>query len=659
MIPSVLRKLDQWVLHDIDAKIPKQVYNPKFNASSTNKKTWAPYLNARQSCNGHGLGFVFSEHDDFCGIDLDNCIDDSGVIHESAQELLALLDSYSEYSPSKKGIHIWVRAVLRTDRHLTEGVPWGGKIEVYDRERYFRMTGDHVEGTPFQIKRRQDELDQVVVRFLGKKFNRRRPIKADEVGPGERYPALRSLMAGMFHRNMKSEEILERAYEFNGALENPLDSQRLNDLPRFMGWLEEQMADDEAKFWESSPILSHIREHAQAQRAAPGAVLCSVLARAVSMTSHKIVTPGRGAGAGVGSLNMFVALVGEPGKGKDVAISESRDAIELGDDDVAVMRLGSGEGLAHVYKDRDKSGEYWVRRSCFFIEPEVETVLSIGGRQGSTLISELRSSWNASALGHAWSDPKKRRSIPGHSYRMCLVAGVQPAKAGVILTDVAGGMPQRFIWTLCSDRYAPDVVDTSVYQMAVELGFDQQFADEDDQVVMPVCRRARLEIDKFAVGSLRGEFDEDSLYGHMLQCRLKLAAALAILHGERSVTDHWWFLSDWLVRRSEDARNVCSYYSWQENLKLIKRQGRAQGLISVEASSASSAVLFERCSQAVVRLLERGPSSRTKLSQGLANQALRAELDDVLANLERRGIVKSRMKSARANASRLYEIVGK
>lgn len=47
--------------------------------------------------------------------------------------------------------------------------------------------------------------------------------------------------------------------------------------------------------------------------------------------------------------------------------------------------------------------------------------------------------------------------IPAHSYRMALLLGVQPRRAGALLDDADGGTPQRFLWLPTTDPLAPDV----------------------------------------------------------------------------------------------------------------------------------------------------------------------------------------------------------
>src|SRR5262249_59536187 len=76
----------------------------------------------------------------------------TGVIAPWAREIVAALDSYTEVSPSGTGLHSFVcgKLPLGGRRH--------GRIEMYDRDRYFTVTGDHLEGTPAAIEERTTEL---------------------------------------------------------------------------------------------------------------------------------------------------------------------------------------------------------------------------------------------------------------------------------------------------------------------------------------------------------------------------------------------------------------------------------------------------------------------------------------------------------------------
>jgi putative DNA primase/helicase len=84
-----------------------------------------------------GIGFVFSDADPFCGIDLDDCRNpETGEIVPWAQEIICRVgDGYTEISPSGRGIHVIIRGDVRG------GGMRRGPVEMYSRGRYFTITG--------------------------------------------------------------------------------------------------------------------------------------------------------------------------------------------------------------------------------------------------------------------------------------------------------------------------------------------------------------------------------------------------------------------------------------------------------------------------------------------------------------------------------------
>lgn len=145
-IPEELKVRNQWVvwrIEEVKGKLTKVPYYAKeHKASHTDAKTWLAFEEAwrlYQAGGFDGVGYVFSPDDPYCGIDLDGKGPD-GLPREKQLAIAQRFSSYTERSPSDTGIHIIVKAKL----------PGGGRkkgpIEIYDRTRYFTITGHVIEG---------------------------------------------------------------------------------------------------------------------------------------------------------------------------------------------------------------------------------------------------------------------------------------------------------------------------------------------------------------------------------------------------------------------------------------------------------------------------------------------------------------------------------
>src|SRR2546421_5983457 len=138
-------------------KLKKRPYNPKTHlpARTNDPTTWTsiePALKALATGRYNGIGFVFSESDPFTGTDLDNCVSKDGTIAPWAQAIITTLSSYTEYSPSKLGMHILTQATLPSAGRKI------GNVEMYSHNRFFTLTTDHIDGTPTTIEQRQEEV---------------------------------------------------------------------------------------------------------------------------------------------------------------------------------------------------------------------------------------------------------------------------------------------------------------------------------------------------------------------------------------------------------------------------------------------------------------------------------------------------------------------
>ena len=96
---------------------------------------------------GHfdGLGFAFLPGDGLIGIDIDGAISEEGEISPRAAAIIEACASYTEYSPSGRGMHIIVQGKSETFKDNRIG------LEVFCGRQFFTCTGRRWPGTPDQV----------------------------------------------------------------------------------------------------------------------------------------------------------------------------------------------------------------------------------------------------------------------------------------------------------------------------------------------------------------------------------------------------------------------------------------------------------------------------------------------------------------------------
>jgi primase-polymerase (primpol)-like protein len=169
----MLRERPQWITWRVelrDGRPTKIPYRPngRGRAAVDDPASWGTFdasVAAVTRGDRDGVGFVFTAEDAFTGVDLDDCAA-AGQLHPAAAAIVDRLDSYAEWSPSRCGVHVIVRADLHSPRHRTSHTDWHGRIEVYDRGRFFTITGDRLNGSPSTVEARQAELDTLVAAVL-------------------------------------------------------------------------------------------------------------------------------------------------------------------------------------------------------------------------------------------------------------------------------------------------------------------------------------------------------------------------------------------------------------------------------------------------------------------------------------------------------------
>lgn len=137
-IPNEMKQYRQWVVwkyHTLaDGKKTKVPYSVNgFQASVVNPNHWTTFDEAIKATNFDGIGFVLTENDPFCFIDLDHS-EDPETIRQQKLIFENFNDTYAEFSPSGKGLHIICKGSLPQGRKRN-------KVEMYSAQRFMTMTG--------------------------------------------------------------------------------------------------------------------------------------------------------------------------------------------------------------------------------------------------------------------------------------------------------------------------------------------------------------------------------------------------------------------------------------------------------------------------------------------------------------------------------------
>lgn len=157
----------QWVVwkgekHALTGRLSKIPLTPQTMKSVKiiDPGCWSTYIQACQCYLEHqnqlkGIGFVFTKHDPFAGIDLDYCRDPkTGRIETWAMKIISEINSYTELSPSMMGVKIFLKGKVTTEIRTPE-------IEIYDSKRFFTVTGWRINEFSAHIVDNQPGLDSL------------------------------------------------------------------------------------------------------------------------------------------------------------------------------------------------------------------------------------------------------------------------------------------------------------------------------------------------------------------------------------------------------------------------------------------------------------------------------------------------------------------
>lgn len=159
-IPEDLATRQQWLLWKFEpkegqakpGKIPYYVQGGRRTGGQGDDRdrqrlaTLAVVRRAYERGGWTGIGFAFLPGDGLIGIDIDGAIDlDTGVVTERCANIIKACNSFTEYSPSGKGVHIIVEGTTATNKSNDIG------LEVFCERQFFTFTANRYPDTPADV----------------------------------------------------------------------------------------------------------------------------------------------------------------------------------------------------------------------------------------------------------------------------------------------------------------------------------------------------------------------------------------------------------------------------------------------------------------------------------------------------------------------------
>jgi len=441
---------------------------------------------------------------------------------------------------------------------------------------------------------------------------------------------------------------------------------------------------DRSGFWQSLPILEKVKLAADTNGVGPWGLLGASLPRmACRIPPHvKLVSAsghegGQNSGA---SLNLNTILTGAPEDGKSETIKLSQDLIPL-PGHASPITAGTAEGVikSFSYMRRLKDGKKASDRPSEselpagasdsspgpdspaigsvigvdrfgangngYVRVEItDTVMLTAGemgnitaelnRQGTKLMSTLRSGWVGEELGSTTGEIERRTYLAPHSYRLGAVVGaqVEPETLIPIFGEGGFGSPQRF-------GFAPATVEPVTGELPVRtielpkidwydgepaaahvasltgtikpVWIKRPPAAHAEMVANREARNGRRHL-TYSVTEVRRraraseeERTAAKARGHELLHQFKIAAVLAASDGLREPTDPYWHAAGVIMHAREVLvqvlLRVLSAVQAEDELRVSRKRGKQQYAAKDAERQVSDRVLERACNN-IMRL---------------------------------------------------------
>lgn len=229
-IPQELKYNALWCCwkKDPKGKIPFNVKTGGM-AQSNNKNTFYPFLTILKyvdKYDGLGLG-IFNG---YSAIDIDKCIDENGNLSDMASDIIQFIGSYTEYSPSGKGIRIIFKTKVMIDKatHYVQNHKRGLEIYISDNtNKFVTITGNVLYAS---------EIKEVDITYILDTYMKKdtEPKRGSEVAVNQEGVVDLSVLRRALNRDEKLAYLWNKTASGSGGDESETDLALINKLSFYL-----------------------------------------------------------------------------------------------------------------------------------------------------------------------------------------------------------------------------------------------------------------------------------------------------------------------------------------------------------------------------------------------------------------------------------------
>lgn len=388
-----------------------------------------------------------------------------------------------------------------------------------------------------------------------------------------------------------------------------------------------------------------------------------------------------------GSLNSFMALVGDPSRGKSTALSIPATIIDYGqagrrasegvvstaagvgrqldqdvDDDGADADGAEVEGVGTPIEPTPSTSEGfapgWAAEAVAAQPEKLRRVAADSEFSTAALRLDdaewqvIAKLWSGETLTETFGDKRYNRFVPAHTYRWTIAGGVQPEHVVSLMRRTGGGVAQRFVWlpeVTCAAEIAAARTRGVRLDQLDKIQLTWEITEHDGTVPIHPAVTAELVADRDRrrpdgrAAMLAAMEREPEADGHAGLVQLKLATGLGVILGVGlRVTEEAWEIARCVVQASVQHRD-----------EVLHAVGGRVHTAEVEAESRRQVVRGEAADVAEDSAMERAIAEYSKKIAALGGVASRSDLtrkikksvrtstrmDDVIDEMESRGLV--------------------